>query len=113
MLVENDTIFSEENEVAEIFWSYFDGIVDGLNISKEHSDLILNAIRTSEKHPSILKIKELNSGCRFSFVKVSLEDVKKVPREVYISKASQLLDIPTKIIMQNADIFSEFFYCQY
>ena len=28
VLVENDTTFSEENEVAEIFRSYFDGIVD-------------------------------------------------------------------------------------
>ena len=53
VLVENDTTFSEENEIAEIFRSYFDGIVDGLNIkrceiSKEHSDLILNAIKTFE-----------------------------------------------------------------
>ena len=45
VLVENDTTFSEENEIAEIFRSYFDGIVDGLNIkrceiSKEHSDPI-------------------------------------------------------------------------
>ena len=72
VLVENDTTFSEENEIAEIFRSYFDGIIDGLNIkcceiSKEHSDLILNAIKTLEKYPIILKIKELNSGCRFSF----------------------------------------------
>ena len=49
-----------------------DGIVDGLNIkrceiSKEHSDPMLNAIKTIEKHPNILKIKELNSDCRFSF----------------------------------------------
>ena len=68
VLVENYSTFSEENEVAEIFRSYFDGIVDGLNIkrckiSKEHSDPILNAIKTLEKDPSILKIKELNSGC--------------------------------------------------
>ena len=60
VLVENDTTFSEEKEVAETFWSHFDGIVDGLNIkrceiSKEHSDPTLNAIRTFEKHPSILK----------------------------------------------------------
>ena len=87
VLVENDTTFSEENEIAEIFRSYFDGIVDGLNIkrceiSKEHSDPILNAIKTFEKHPSILKIKKLNSGCRFSFENVSLEDVKKVTREL-------------------------------
>ena len=65
VLVENDTTFSKENEVAEIFRSYFDGIVDGLNIkrceiSKEDSDPILKAIISFEKHPSILKIKELN-----------------------------------------------------
>ena len=104
-----------ENDTTEIFWSYFDDIVDGLNIkhceiSKEHSNLILNVIKTFEKHPSIRKIKELNSGCRFSFENVSLEDVKKVTRELDITKASQLLDIPTKIIKQNADIFSEFFF---
>ena len=40
----------------------------------------------------------------------SLEDVEKVPRELDILKASQLLDMPTKIIKQNADIFSEFFF---
>ena len=101
VLTENDTTFSEENKIAEIFRSYFDGIVDGLNIkrceiSKEHNDPILNAIKTFEKHPSILKIKELNSGCRFSFENVSLEDVKKVTRELDITKASQLLDIPRK-----------------
>ena len=62
------------------------------------------------KHPSILKIKELNSGCRFSFGNVSLEDFKKVTWELDIWKASQLLDIPTKIIRQNADIFPEFFF---
>ena len=115
VLVENDTTFSEEKKVAEIFRFYFDGIVDVLNmkrceISKEHSDPILSAIKTFEKHPSILKIKELNSGCRFSFENVSLEDVKKVTRELDISKASQLLNIPTKIIKQNADVFSEFFF---
>ena len=111
---ENDTNFSEENKIAEIFSSYFDGIVDGLNIkrceiSKEHNDPILNAIKTFEKHPSILKMKELNSGCRFSFENVSLEDVKKVTQELDISKTPELLDIPTNIIKQNADIFSVFF----
>ena len=60
ILAENDTTISEENEVAEIFWSYFDGvIVNGLNIkqceiSKWHNDPIVNAIKTFEKDPSIL-----------------------------------------------------------
>ena len=112
----------EEKESAEIFRSYFDGIVDRINIkrfeiSKEHSHPILNANKSFKKHPSILKIKELNSGCRFSFENVSLADVKKVTRELDISKASLnrssfsiCLNIPTKIIKQNADIFSDFFF---
>ena len=65
-LVENDTTFSEENDVAEIFQFYFAGIVDCFNIkryeiSKEHSDPIIFAIKNFEKHPRILKKKELNS----------------------------------------------------
>ena len=93
VLVENDTTISEENEVAEIFRSYFCGIVDGLNIKrckifKEHSDLIVNLIKTFEKHPRISKIKELNFGCRFSFKNISLEDIKEITRELDILKAS-------------------------
>ena len=53
VLVGNDTTISEEKEVAEIFRSYFDGILDGLNIkrceiSKEQSDPIVNVIKTFE-----------------------------------------------------------------
>ena len=115
VLVESDTTIQEENEVAEIFQSYFEEIVCGLNIkrceiSKEHSDSILNALKTFEKHPSILKRKQLNFACRFSFKNISPEDVQKATRELDISKTSQLLDIPTNIIKQNADIFSKFFF---
>ena len=50
-------------------------LLDGLNmkhfeISKEYRNPILNTIKTFEKHPSILKIKEPNSGCRFPFENV-------------------------------------------
>ena len=55
-------------------------------------------------------MKELNSGCIFFFKNVSLEDVKKGTRKLDISKASQLLDIPTKIIKENDDNFSENFF---
>ena len=34
VLTENDTTFLEENKIAEIFRSYFDGIVDGLKIKR-------------------------------------------------------------------------------
>ena len=65
---------------------------------------MLNAIKTFEQYRSIPKINELNS------VDFSLEDVKKVTSEMGVLKASQLLDILTKIIRQNYEIFSEFFF---
>ena len=82
-LVENDTTISEENGIAEIFRSYFEVIVDVLNIkrceiSKEYSDPIVNVIKLFEKHPSITNMKELNSGCGFSSENISLKDVKQV-----------------------------------
>ena len=83
-----------------------DALLNGLKIKR--SDFIVNAIKTFEKHSSILKIKKLNSSSRFSIENLSLEDVTKVTRELNILKASKLLDGPTKIINQNADIFSEF-----
>ena len=65
---------------------------------------MLNAIKTLEQYRSIPKINELNP------VDFSLEDVKKVTSEMGVLKASQLLDILTKIIRQNYEIFSEFFF---
>ena len=65
---------------------------------------MLNAIKTFEQYRSIPKINELNP------VDFSLEDVKKVTSEMGVLKASQLLDISTKIIRQNYEIFSEFFF---
>ena len=60
VLVESDTTIQEENEVAEIFQSYFEEIVCGLNIkrceiSKEHSDSILNAIKLLKNITAFLK----------------------------------------------------------
>ena len=65
---------------------------------------MLNAIKTFEQYRSIPKINELNP------VDFSLEDVKKVTSEMGVLKASQLLDISMKIIRQNYEIFSEFFF---
>ena len=44
----------------------------------KNSDLIVNTIRTFEKHPRILKIKDLNSGCKISVENLSFQDFKKV-----------------------------------
>ena len=101
-------------EVRQVSLIYTAGIMDGLSIKrckifKKHSEQMLNAIKTWKTSQHSWN-KRLNSGGRFSFENVSLEDVKKVTRELDISKAMQPLDIPTKTIKQNADIFSQLFF---
>ena len=115
-LVENDSVISEDSELAEVFSKYFENVVKNLNIqrpifSQEHDDPIANAITNFEQHPSILKIKENRNVCSpFSFEPVSLDEITKETLNLDASKATQKSDIPTKIIKQNQDIFSEFIF---
>ena len=99
---------------------FFSNIIKTLNIpKKDHTysivenvrDPTLKAILNYHKHPSILAIKrKLKSGPVFTFNHITKEDVIK---EINLdaSKASQEDDIPTKIIKENSDIFSNFL-CQ-
>ena len=115
-LVENDSVISEDSELAEVFSKYFENVAKNLNIqrpifSQEHDDPIANAITNFEQHPSILKIKENRNVCSpFSFEPVSLDEIIKETFNLDASKATQKSDIPTKIIKQNQDIFSEFIF---
>ena len=115
-LVENDSVISEDSELVEVFSKYFESVVKNLNIqrpifSQEHDDPIANAITNFEQHPSILKIKENRNVCSpFSFEPVSLDEIIKETLNLDASKATQKSDIPTKIIKQNQDIFSEFIF---
>ena len=97
-LVDNEKIITNDKEIAKVLNDFFSNIIKTLNIpKKDHTDSIvenvrdptLKAILKYRKHPSILAIKrKLKSGPAFTFNK---ED-----------------DIPTKIIKQNSDIFSNF-----
>ena len=56
---------SEKIKVVKTF-SFLNGILDGFNVIYCKVSKI-NAMNTFESHPSNLKIKELNSCCKFSF----------------------------------------------
>ena len=63
------------------------------------------------KHPSILAIKRrIRSGPVFTFNHITKEDVIKEIKNLDALKAQQEDDIPTKIITENSDIFSNFIY---
>ena len=118
-LVNDETIVTDETKIAEIFNSYFGNIVEKLNIQPysnvsiteigESEFYVNNAIKKYKKHPSILKIKNsIDQGCIFSFHYITLKNIEKEIRNLDLSKAQQFSDIPTRIVKENEDLFSEF-----
>ena len=97
VLNENGNLILKNKEIVKTFNDYFSAIVDSLNLHhwedknsppSSTSDKINDIIKNYEKHPSICKIK---SKCRgissFSFWPVSVEEVKKIIRDLKTIKA--------------------------
>ena len=59
-------------------------------------------------HPSVIAIKNLNSGSRFDFCRFSVHDVEKEIRRLSTRKATQYSDFPVKTLKENSDIFGEY-----
>ena len=108
-LIENNVIVDDDKHVSEIFNDFFSNVVTNLNIENitgpSNNNIIENdpvhkAISKYEKHPSVLKIKEYNSGTEhFSFLPTNLDSVTKEILALNRSKATPKDSIPTKIIM--------------
>ena len=82
--------------------------ITNLNIT----DPVFCAIQKYEKHPDILKIKEVMGTNNLSF-SLKFIDRKKIFNELQklkSKKACQGSDIPVKIIKENIDIITDFFY---
>ena len=117
-LVENDTILTEDKKVAKELNDFFSTIVMNLGISRPNDfdplsenirDKTIQDIVKYRDHPSIVAIRnKCNRTPYFIFPNVSAEEITKEIRKLDPSKASHDNDIPTKIIKENADIFSEF-----
>ena len=67
---------------------------------------LLKAIVRYRNHPSIVVIKKFcNSKSHFSFKNVQMEEILKELNNLNINKATQNINIPTKVIKENSDIF--------
>ena len=117
-LSENDEIVKTEKGTAEVFNNFFGNIVKNFNIS-QYSDFdpiienvkvpSLKVILEYKKHPSILAIRtKCNRNGIFSFREVSFKEIETEISLLKLNKTSQYSDIPTKIIKENSDIFSNF-----
>ena len=84
-------------------------IVSNLDIQRPlnitfHHDLVSNAIKKFENHPSIQVPSDI--AFPFSFRKTTLNEIIK--NYLDETKAAQSNDIPNKVIKENYDIFATF-----
>ena len=115
-LTGNEEIVSSDKITAQIFYIYFSSRVTNLNIPEYYqydpiAGSIVNSINKSivkyRSHPSILAIRELcNRGKEFPFAfsQVYREEILQGISNLDILKASQDMDIPTKVIKYNSDV---------
>ena len=117
-LTEDGEIISSDNEIADVLNTVFSNIVSNLNLPKypisnpyynKIRDPVLKAILKDKDHPSIKAIERVaKSKDLFNFSNV---DKNKLFQEIVCLdayKACQDTDVPTKIIKENANIFTDF-----
>ena len=108
-------------ELAEMFNTFFSKILPNLNIDNNLGDNITNpnitdtvfcAIQKYERHPSILKIKEVmgTSNLSFSFKLIDRKKIFNELQKLMSKKACQGSDIPVKLIKENINIVTDFIY---
>ena len=119
-LVDNNNIISFDIEIAEKFNTFFSNVVKELN-TKIKEDLLCDvsnindpverAIQKYKNHPSIRMIKEtFDNDKTFSFDVVSPDTIFKEIGSLDTDKSTHSNDVPTKIVKDNADLFSVFVF---
>ena len=115
-LIENNNIISSDSDIAETFNDFFANAVKNLNINVDSAlitnsdhieDPIIRAIEKYKKHPSIVKIKELNgNSMSFKFNQSSVSEITKEISKLNNSKSCPIITIPAKIIKLNEFFFT-------
>ena len=109
-IVQGEEIITEDGENAEILNKFFSNAVKNLKIPEYReagplanniSHPIFRAMMKFRNHPSVIAIKNLNSGSRFDFCNVNVQDVEKEIRRLSTRKATQYSDLPVKILKEN------------
>ena len=109
VLVERDKIISNDTEVTQTFNEFIKNSLTSLNVAEnrfllKESEIIYEdaegAIRKFEIHSSILSIHEkVTTDSRFSFSKVTASDIKLEIKSLKPKKASTLMGIPSKLVI--------------
>ena len=117
-LIEED-IIQDNKEIANVFNEYFTNIVEDLRIPQYNNtfdetniieDPLLACFEKFKDHPSILTIQNRIWNRGFSFQPFSKSEIENEILVLDETKSCQEFDIPTKIIKQNHDFFSDILY---
>ena len=103
--------------MAETFNEFFKNAVKNLNIDQNIDHIVYTegiddpidaAIHKFENHPSISKIREVvgvkSAPMQFEFKHINIEDMEKELTRLNVNKATTFVNIPAKILKQNAEI---------
>lgn len=115
-LIEGEEIIHNDREIAEKFNSYFANVVENLGIEgfttydfsyNPELDYISNIVHKFKNHPSILKIKEkVIIDEQFYFLPVEESIIIDKINFLDKRKPAPFNNIPTKVLVENGDIFS-------
>ena len=117
-MVQKGEILNTDLERAQVLNTFFGNIVKNLEINQysNFDSVITNvkdapsrAILKHKDHPSILAIQDkCKNRNKFAFEETDLANIEKEIHNLKISKACQSLDIRTKVLKENVNIFAEF-----
>ena len=120
-LIDNDKIVKNDDDTARVLNAFFSNIISDLQIPGHNNcdtltgnveELVLKAIVKYRNHLSLLTIREVcKKNPQFSFRRV--DEILKEFLNLDPSKACQDLDIPSRIITENADIFTVFLHSSF
>ena len=116
VLIEEESILSNEKDVAEKMNQYFVNAVTKLDIQDpffnstiEELTGVEKALKKFKEHPSILKIKEhYTFNEEFHFDNKSESEIEYEIGKLNLNKITSCDDIPAKILFKNRDIVSPF-----
>ena len=117
----NQEITRSEVKIADVFNKYFVNVVPSMVITNNHNflsntytndDLLEKIIDKYKNHPSIIGVNKhmTNSELSFTFQPVTKNQISNLIKHLNDKKAVQSTDIPTKLIKEFCDFFSEFIY---
>ena len=111
-LVEGNILIADEKLLAETFNGYFVNVVLKLGVNMFEDNSSKDDVSNYDNHPSITSTKQhiTDKNTVFSFRNVTKEEISSAIKTLNRIIATLSNDIPTKIIQQFSEVFTDFLF---